>query len=105
MALDDYLLAYTAANLVLHRISQNHSIFCIKYRVEYLIKLSKSKIVRSLILRTITKLALTLSNARLICFDERFDNFDKNTWQALFLTLGLATIQRRGALQDGWQLV
>lgn len=71
MALDDYLAAYLRHALVLRKITRAHELYCVKYRVEYLFKLNPGLRLRSFVLRVLTSMALGLSMARLVTFDER----------------------------------
>lgn len=71
MALDDYLIAYLQHSFALRRITRAHELYCVKYRVEYLFKLNPGLRLRSFVLRVLTSMALALSGARLVTFDER----------------------------------
>lgn len=76
MALDDYLISYATAARRIRNLKQHAEIFCMKYRVEYLFKLAPGFKTRSLVLKIVTQLALTVTGAKLICFDERLQKYE-----------------------------
>lgn len=71
MALDDCLEAFARAAWSLRSLRGRARTFCVKYRVQYLFSLRADGRVRDLVLRVVTRLALGLSGARLVAFDER----------------------------------
>ncbi len=71
MALDDCLEAFARKAWGLRSLRGGARIFCVKYRVQYLFSLRPGGWLRDLVLRTVTRVALALSGARLVAFDER----------------------------------
>lgn len=71
MALDDYLVAFSVFARSLASSLQNATVFCLKYRVEYLFSLSKGAKLRGIALRLLTRWSLFAARAKLVCFDER----------------------------------
>jgi glycosyltransferase involved in cell wall biosynthesis len=71
MALDDYLIAFSTFASQFHARLRNATIYCIKYRVEYLFAFSPGFRTRGMLLRALTRWSLMAASAKLICFDER----------------------------------
>ncbi len=76
MALDDYLVAFLLLSVYLRFVIKAHSLYTIKYRVEYLWNKDSRKNLRHKLLNACTRLALRMSGAKLICFDERLKAVD-----------------------------
>jgi len=76
MALDDCLEAFVRSAWSLRSLTGCARIFCVKYRVQYLFTSRPGGRIRDLVLRFVTRLALGLSGAQLVAFDERLAAYD-----------------------------